>query len=97
MIDPATETLIPWQQVAKHVPGQPHLSTLWRWRLKGIKGNRLETLSIGGKRFSSLQAVVRFIDACNADDAPATPTFTATQRQHMSDAARQELAAQFGI
>ena len=98
MIDLSTEALVPWQQVAKHVPGQPHISTLHRWRLKGIKGRRLETLSIGGRRFSSLQAISRFITALNAADAPsATPSFTATQRQKMSDAARATLATEFGI
>ena len=99
MIDLSTETLVPWQQAAKHVPGQPHISTLHRWRLKGVKGHRLETLSVGGRRFTSQQAIARFIDACNAPaDAPAaTPSFTVAQRQRMSDAARQELAAQFGI
>ena len=98
MIDLSTETLIPWQQVAKYVPGQPHVSTLHRWRLRGVRGIRLETLLIGGKRFSSREAITRFIVALNADDAPsAQPTFTASQRQRMSDAARQELASQFGI
>ena len=97
MIDLSTETLIPWQQVAKHVPGQPHVSTLHRWRLRGVRGIRLETLLIGGKRFSSREAITRFIVALNASDAPAAPAFTAAQRSRMSDAARQELAATFGI
>ena len=98
MIDLSTETLIPWQQVAKFVPGQPHLSTLHRWRLKGVRGRRLETLSVGGRRFTSLQAITRFIDAGNSSDAPQTaPTFTPTQRQRMSNAARETLTREFGI
>ena len=97
MIDPATEALISWQQVAKHVPGDPHISTLHRWRLRGVRGKKLETLLVGGKRFTSREAIDRFIAAGNADDAPATPTFTATQRQHMSNAARATLATEFGI
>ena len=97
MIDPATESLIPWQQAAKHVPGDPHISTLHRWRVRGVRGKKLETLLVGGKRFTSREALDRFIAAGNADDAPATPTFTATQRQHMSNAARATLAPEFGI
>ena len=97
MIDPAVETLVAWQRVSELIPGQPHHSTLHRWRLRGVRGKKLETLLVGGKRFTSREAIDRFIAAGNADDAPATPTFTATQRQKMSDAARQELASQFGI
>ena len=98
MIDPATETLVPWQQVAKHVPGQPHVSTLHRWRLRGVRGKKLETLLVGGKRFTSQQAISRVITALNADVAPsATPTFTAEQRSRMSVAARATLATEFGI
>jgi hypothetical protein len=98
MIDLSTETLVPWQQAAKHVPGQPHISTLHRWRLKGVKGHRLETLSVGGRRFTSREAIDRFIVAGNSSDAPAAaPSFTATQRQKMSDAARATLASEFGI
>ena len=98
MIDPAVETLVAWQRVSELIPGQPHLSTLHRWRLRGVRGKKLETLLVGGKRFSSREAITRFIVALNADDAPsAQPTFTASQRQRMSDAARQELASQFGI
>ena len=97
MIDLSTETLVPWQQVAKHVPGSPHVSTLHRWRLRGVRGKKLETLLVGGTRFTSREAIDRFIAAGNADDAPATPTFTATQRQHMSNAARATLATEFGI
>jgi hypothetical protein len=97
MIDLSTETLVPWQQAAKHVPGQPHISTLHRWRLKGVKGHRLETLSVGGRRFTSREAIDRFIVAGNSSDAPAAPSFTATQRQKMSVAARATLATEFGI
>ena len=98
MIDLSTETLVPWQQAAKFIPGDPHISTLHRWRLRGVRGKKLETLLVGGKRFSSREAITRFIVALNADVAPQTaPAFTATQRQKMSDAARQELASKFGI
>ena len=33
------------------ITGQkPHVSTLWRWCLKGCKGVRLESICLGGKR-----------------------------------------------
>jgi len=41
----------------------PHVSTLWRWCLKGCKGVTLESICIGGKRFVTAAAIDDFIDA----------------------------------
>lgn len=46
------------------ITGQkPHVSTLWRWCLKGCKGMRLDSICIGGKRFVTAAAIDEFIDA----------------------------------
>jgi len=46
------------------ITGQkPHVSTIWRWCLKGCKGVTLESLCIGGKRFVTAAAIDDFIDA----------------------------------
>lgn len=94
-----SEDLVAWRHAAKSIPGAPHISTLHRWRLRGVRGVRLESILIGGSRFTSRQAITRFIDACNAPtpDTAQPVAFTADQRQRMSIAARQELAAKFGI
>jgi hypothetical protein len=94
-----SEDLVAWRHAAKSIPGAPHISTLHRWRLRGVRGHRLESILVGGSRYTSQQAITRFISACNtpADAPAATPSFTVAQRQKMSDAARQELAATFGI
>jgi len=42
---------------------KPHVSTLWRWCMKGCKGVRLESICIGGKRFVTANAIEQFIDA----------------------------------
>ena len=93
-----SEDLVAWRHAAESIPGAPHISTLHRWRLRGVRGHRLESILVGGSRYTSRQAIARFIDACNAP-APDTaqPTFTTVQRQKMSDAARSELASRFGI
>jgi hypothetical protein len=38
----------------------PHPATIARWARKGCRGIRLETLLIGGRRFSTVEAVGRF-------------------------------------
>ena len=58
------------------ITGQkPHVSTLYRWCLRGCKGVRLESICIGGKRFVTATAIERFIEASSearpARQAPA--------------------------
>ncbi len=47
------------------VQGQkrPHVSTVWRWTLRGISGVKLETVKIGSRIVTSKQALTRFISA----------------------------------
>jgi hypothetical protein len=65
-IDPKIEHLYSLAAAAKLLPGEPHLATLHRWRSRGVKGVKLETLVIGGRRFTSLEALGRFIEATTA-------------------------------
>lgn len=99
-IDPTKETLVTFSDARCAFPGgrRVSLATLHRWRLSGVRGNKLQTCLVGGRRHTSAEAISRFITALNADVAPQTaPAFTATQRQKMSDAARATLATEFGI
>ena len=66
MIDLTTETLITMRQAAAMLPERPHLSTLHRWRIRGIHGARLETLLLGGRRYTSREAMQRFAAAITA-------------------------------
>ena len=69
-IDTKSENLIPFNAARAHIPGRrPNLSTLHRWRLHGVRGRRLETTLIGGRRFTSEEAIQRFVrpDAEPAD------------------------------
>lgn len=67
------------------------LATLHRWRLRGIRGVRLETLLIGGIRYTSLEAIDRFIRAQNANNPPAVSGITASQRRTQAETARTVL------
>ena len=91
MIDHKTESVLPLEASSALFPTKPSRCTLYRWSLKGIHGVRLETLACGGKRYTSHEAIDRFIAAQNADDVPATPTITASQRRRQSEAAQIEL------
>ena len=91
MIDTSTETLRPFQSAGSHIPGNRsvHISSLHRWRLRGVRGVKLETVLVGGTRYTSDEAISRFIAAQNADQS--VPSITPHQRQRQSEAARKEL------
>lgn len=65
-------------------------ATLHRWRLSGVNGVKLETCLIGGLRYTSLEAIDRFIAAQNPDEA-SPPAITPAQRRRQSEAAAAEL------
>ena len=93
-----TETIITLGEACRRVPPDgASTATIARWIQRGIKVKatgkvvKLETIAIGGRRVTSLEAMSRFITAQNADDVPATPVISASQRRRQSEAARVEL------
>ena len=87
MIDVSTETLRSFPDAARRIGRGVHISTLHRWRLKGCRGVRLETVMLGGRRFTSDQALDRFFAATTAaaDDQArsATPSEAAARKRHL--------------
>jgi hypothetical protein len=66
-IDALQEELLTLAQAARHArpkgqrPAAP--CTIWRWAKRGISGVRLETIYMGGTRYTSVEALKRFFDA----------------------------------
>lgn len=91
-IDTERETLVSFSDARSSFRDgrRKSLATLHRWRLRGVKGIRLETCLIGGMRFTSLEAIDRFIKAQNRDET-SPPAITVSQRQRQSESARTEL------
>ena len=83
MIDPVVDQLRPVNEIIKARLGKRiSPATLWRWRLKGVNGVRLECLRVGGYWVTSNAAFTEFLRAqtenalaaCTgggADDAPS--------------------------
>jgi hypothetical protein len=93
MIDLTNEQLLTFPEAARLLPGQVHVSTLHRWRLRGVRGNKLASLLVGGRRVTSAQAIQRFADGVTAArDGSPLPVRTPNQRQN--DIARAELELQ---
>jgi hypothetical protein len=60
MIDLSRETPIPFSDARKLIPGNPHVSTLHRWRT-GVRGRQLDSFLCGGRRYTSVEAIARFL------------------------------------
>ena len=77
MIDLWKEAVLSMKGAAASLPHHPHVSTVYRWHLYGIRGIKLETVLIGGKRFTSEQALQRFCEAtplaADGSDFPTVP------------------------
>ena len=73
MIDLDQEELCLLANASPHVPGRPHPSTLVRWASVGFRGVRLETVKIGWRRYTSVEAIRRFLTRLNEGDAGPPP------------------------
>ena len=91
-IDVDSETLFQFPEARAEFPGDRRVSlaTLHRWRQKGVRGVKLETVLIGGLRYTSREAIARFITAQNEADV-SVATVTPAQRRRQSEAAAVEL------
>jgi hypothetical protein len=93
MLDLSSETAIAVNKSPAQIPGRPHVSTVWRWVLTGVRGIKLETFVVGCQRFTTKQAIERFIAATTARaNGEPLPTRTPRQRERAIDAAERELS-----
>ena len=85
------ETLMSLPAACSAFPGRKvSLPTLHRWRLSGVRGICLETVLVGGRRMTSVEAIKRFLAAQNEQPVDA---MTATDRAVRSAVARASLKA----
>ena len=86
-----TDAVVRWSvnQLARRE--KLHASTVWRWMLSGVRGTKLRSIRVGGRRFILENDWLAFSAALNADlaDAPSAPTPAAVSAR--SERARHEL------
>lgn len=96
MIDLQTETLIPLREVPKRLPPRPngkrvHISACYRWIQRGVRGVRLESIQIGGMKYTSLEALQRFGLQLSGDNESAGKRPTPAMRKRQIERASQRL------
>jgi len=68
--------LIPLKKLSKLLPrhgdDKPvHTNTLFRWALQGVRGVKLRSVLVGGKRYTTQAWVDEFVAALNGTPQPA--------------------------
>ena len=90
-----TDPLIPWRAIPRVVNPQapPHISAVARWALTGVGSPRvkLETVKIGGRRFTTGAAIEAFIVATSG--VSNTKVVTDAHREAMILLAEHKLDA----
>jgi hypothetical protein len=67
------------------------IPTTWRWAMRGIKGIKLETLQIGGRRYCTQESFARFVEATTrAANGEQPSTKVCTNRGRQADISRAE-------
>lgn len=77
MIDVQSEQLIRLEDLRNFLPSCRRGKKLsraiaFRWASVGVRGVRLETIKVGGARFTSVEAIVRFVAAQNSTSIPTS-------------------------
>lgn len=76
---------------------RPNVATIWRWAVKGVRGVRLQTISLGRYRYTTAGALETFIDQTSSasleTNATADVSRQATPSQQDSRFTSRELAA----
>jgi hypothetical protein len=95
-INLAVEVPVSIADASAIIPGTPHVATVWRWTLRGVKGARLESFIRGGRRFTTHEAIERFIRATTAaaDSRSAASLPPSLHASITPSDRRQEIAAE---
>ena len=99
MIDIVNEQMIPFSKIPawceKHLGNRVNRSTVHRWRLRGARGTKLETVLVGGRRYSSEEALLRFFENTTAaGEDEGSPQQNAHARRRETEEANAILEAE---
>jgi hypothetical protein len=102
---PVTDDLVTLRNAGDLCPRRragkkPCFATLWRWAVRGCRGVKLETVSVGGTLCTTRAALQTFFQRVTAargiDTSPSLARRTARRRQRDNEHASKRLE-EFGI
>jgi len=60
-----SETIVQISEIPALLPVKVSMSAVWRWINEGFHNVKIETFSVGRRRYSSVEATHRFLDSIN--------------------------------
>ena len=97
MLDYEKESILSFKQAAEYVPRGVHYNTICQWADNGVKGVILDSIRIGRRRFTSKEAIQRFIEEKTQEHEPLMPELPRHERRGSADRWARELERRFGI
>jgi hypothetical protein len=100
MIDIESEKLVSFSDARKLIPGgrRVDLSQIYRWAQRGLRGLKLEWAQIGGRRYTSREALGRFFARLTqAAGGEATVAPIKVRANQIEKAERDLVAAGFEV
>lgn len=104
MIDVTRESLVPVRDVPRCLPprckgNRVHISAVYRWMQKGVRGVVLDSCRIGGTTYTSREALQRFADQLTGDAPPPNPPTqrTSVGRSHYLARVAEAVARELGL
>ena len=84
-IDTRKEDLLSLTEASAATPRHRSVSTMWRWCQQGVRGVTLETVMVGGRRYTSVEAMDRFFDRVNTAPRSRQVQMTDMRRKHRKE------------
>jgi len=103
MIELSSESLVPLRSVPKLLPKRPngkrvHISAVYRWIQRGVRGVRLESTRVGGTTYTSEEALQRFSERLSEANRSSTSSRVLTRRrQRQIEQASRQVEAMLAI
>ena len=93
MINIQTEEVLSLTEAARRLPRRragkrPHVATLYRWAQHGVRGEKLETIQVGGTLCTSLAALQRLFDRLSGEQRVQVRS-TRTRKREIERAERE--------
>lgn len=101
MIDIERESLVSIRDVPRQIPPRRsgrrvHISAVYRWLGRGVRGVKLEAIKIGGTTYTSLEALQRFAERLSEPSTQPRSGPTSSTRKRQIDRAAEELRDALG-
>jgi hypothetical protein len=88
MIEALAATFVLLSKAGRLLSTNPSPATMWRWAVKGVDGVKLETFKIGGRRYTTAEALDRFVARLNGPGS-TNESQVSSLRERQKDLASQ--------